>query len=198
MRWKHIYLALSLAAVCSLTAHADVFGTFELNSQFQSGATATGTITIDETLGTAIAADFTYNFGGQSVVYDTIIRQEAFDGIEFAQIGSSSMYFALETPGTWVGYTGGVLCTLNDNCPFFPFEDAFLITAVIGVPQEDGIDGATTGSLTAVASTGVTPEPASIALLGTGLLGAVVMIRRRLTSDPGWRRRRLPADNAIS
>jgi PEP-CTERM motif len=182
VRLKHLCLALPLAAVCSLTAHADVFGTFELSSQFQSGASATGTITIDETLGSATTADFTYIFGGKSTVYDTIISQQANDGVEFTQIGTLTNYFGLTTPGTWVGYTGGSLCTAKDNCPVSGFPGAFYVTAVIGQGPKGGFDIASSGSLTAEPNTGVTPEPSSIALLGTGLLGTLGMIRRRMTA----------------
>ena len=88
MRWKHVYLALSLAAACSWVAHADTIGTFGLSSVFESGAIATGTVTIDITTGVATSADITYTLGGTPTVFDTINSQTGFtEGIEFAEVG---------------------------------------------------------------------------------------------------------------
>src|ERR1700721_2219091 len=132
MRWQHVCLALPLAAVFSLTARADVLDTFDLRSQFQSGATATGTITIDETKGTAVLVDITYVSSGLPTVYDMIAFPTQFeDGNEFTVLGNRARMFDLETPGTWVGYNGGLLCSLIDNCPVPDVPNDFYVSAVI-------------------------------------------------------------------
>jgi hypothetical protein len=178
MLCKQVFLALSLAGVCTCAARADTIGTFELSSTFWSGATATGTTTIDETLGIVTAADITYVLDGKSYVYATITDQYDTGTDENVNIFGPPGYFFLSTPGTWVGYTGGDICTTAaENCPVVSFPDVYYYTSV----SFDN-DGAATGELTLVSTTGVTPEPSSVALLGTGLLAGCGVIRRRLTA----------------
>jgi len=181
MLCKQVFLALSLAAVCTFAARADTIDTFELSSTFYSGATATGTATFDETLGIVTAADITYILAGKSYVYDIIADQYDISGTEFADLygTGTSGYFYLTTPGPWVDYAGGGICTTAGNCPIVSSPDEFYATLV-----SFNNDEAVSGNLTLVSTTppGATPEPSTIALLGTGLLAGCSLIRRRLNA----------------
>jgi hypothetical protein len=120
--------------------------------------------------------------------------------------GFSFFYSAINNPGMITVFdgensTGNILATLNlgttpstpgqgacannpsgDFCPFVPVGVTFSGTAKSvdfgGAVNQIGFDNITFGSGTPVP--GVIPEPNSLALLGTGLLGLVPMIRRRV------------------
>jgi PEP-CTERM motif len=102
--------------------------------------------------------------------------------------GSVSVYSGLDGTGSLLASLGlavtpsggATQCTYGDYCPWFPVGVSFDGTAesVIfsGSANYIGFDNITLGASTPSAAT---PEPATLTLFGSGLLGLVGLVRRR-------------------
>lgn len=180
MRLRSIFVAAALLSVGLVIPCAaqrgceDCTTTFTLNSTFSGGGTIDGTLTFDIatntfTQGDLIASGFPPADDG--VLLDgplTALDGQGNSGSYQVDLEADEGAFLLFLPtGTVAGYTGSTICTNSTvtNC-----GDPTMFEA------DSGVYEATSGSLTEVAPT---PEPASLLLLGTGLLGFAWMGRRR-------------------
>lgn len=160
-----LFAAAAALLSASLAAHADILTTFTVTGTFPD-STLAGTITIDTTTGSATAIDVSLS-SPEATTFTTISSQvPAYGGANEYEIntiaGNEELQLLLNS-ASLIGYTGGSLTT--------PPYDSDL--EVNGQFYED----LTSGQVTV--PTSVTPEPSSIALLGTGLLGVAGVVRKR-------------------
>lgn len=166
-------MRLSLFAVAalltsSLAAHADTIGTLPLNGSFQNGSTVSGSITVDDTTGTALSGNLSVNTGSMTLLFGpTALGQftfYSFDTTVFNFNDPQGDTLALAVLGDGVFSTSS-FCTVQASC------DGILSALVSS--------GAGLTFLQSTTPASVTPEPSSIILLATGLLGIAGTLKRR-------------------
>lgn len=162
MRLRTI-LAVSVLALMPLLARADSITTFNASGTFTDGATLSGTIDINTTLGTVTGINLVTS-APDSLIFNFIQSQgQLTSNIFYVQGGTAASGLPNLNLGIWagslVGYSGGGL---------YPGSDIWYSNSNIIVLQS--------GDLTPSA----VPEPATFALLGTGLLGLAGAVRRKV------------------
>jgi hypothetical protein len=165
----------AILAAATIAAHADIMSTFSLtNYTFQSGATATGTIVIDVTDGEVASTNITY-FGGTTLLFDVStgtgnVALGLYSNAPSTDAAGDSFADSLHTPA------GGEACSQTDLC------DVFVTSAILFANSTQ--DLLETGSLTLEPPiiTGQTPEPSTLALLSSGILGLAGAARRKFLS----------------
>jgi len=154
-------LGVALLVVWAGIAQADVIKTFGVIGQFATPTTRTmdGTFTVDETTGAVTKLDI--DVTGFVGFYDNISVTPASDGVMLiAQNGVGGvnqiqLHILTPNPGTFMGFAGG------------PIVGGTIIVFSTGQVLASGASGS------------VVPEPATIALLGIGLVGIGFAQRRK-------------------
>jgi hypothetical protein len=177
-------LAVAALGLFTLAAKADTFQTFDLDVTFLGAGTITGTVDLDLSSTSThdefdSTADLTYTdgatttqFTGWNFSYGST-SSSPYD-VYLTFLDSSTDHLVLMLPvtaeGSLAGFNGG-LCTYLSSC------NSNLTTFT---PVGSYGYGALVGTFTPEVSATPTPEPASIALLGTGLLGLTGCMRKRI------------------
>ncbi len=192
MRFFHSVILMTLFA--GAAAHADTLQTFKLaailGNNTGTGGSVSGSLVIDTTTGLVSSSSLNSLYGGQSFAVSSTVTTSkaigngsAFD-LSFGTPGATgSAFLSLVLPvGTLIGYTGSLICYEGHPCS----QAGSNYTSSYFAPGSQFGDQLASGSLSLVAvpptPVSMTPEPSSLALLGTGLVGIAGLLKRKVVS----------------
>ena len=165
--------AVTLAAGCLVPARADVIERFDATGQFTDGSVLAGFLDIDVTDGLIVGSDLTTT-GPSAFEFVNIVNQSDTQVPGDHNVGDRSSTgtedFNFDIPGNLFGYQGSIICSNTSLCH----------TVSSGV-RSSGLFDLTTNSDGASLVTGAltAPEPATLTIIGAGLVGLAAARRKR-------------------
>jgi hypothetical protein len=175
MRTTKYAVAAALALftlISSRAVQADSI-TFDASGTFGNGSTLTGIVMIDTSDGLVTAVDLSVGSPGDVGPLTTFMQGGLFSGqaVVIDATGMGAELYLLVPDGSLIGYGGSVLCSTTSVCTVL---GAFSFYEKAGV-----LEGLSSGELTEATTRVPAPEPSSMFLLVTGLLGLVGALRHK-------------------
>jgi hypothetical protein len=163
-----LFAAAGFLLAAASVAHADTFTVYVMNTSFSSGGTITGTMTLDDTTGLWSAGNLTAaNFDVSNGQY-TLVSNSGDDGVFIGTTADPLADIFFETLNPFSTYVGQATIPL-DGLQFN------------GEEGSESVDSATLTVSKSLGAPPTVPEPASLALIATGALMGLGVLRRRFS-----------------